>query len=827
MIKQTSLFVLFFFSISVFAQKRIINGKIYDSETKEVLAFANVISGKEKGTISNAEGQFSIKIDANTQQLIFSYIGFEKKTLKLQADKNNYTIYLNPAVESLGTVVISGKYVDPALVLMKRIIKQKSKNDYRNKLKKYSYIKYYKFLVTANPDSINDAIDTIYYNGKIKDIDSSQFELKKELKNKDVYVMESVIKTNGFGGSEKNNVIASRTAGFNNPIYELLALQVASHNVYDDNYKILIKNYLGPLTNLSLKQYQYEIDDTINIQNRAVIVLSYLNTKKPLISGKIFVDKQSLAIAKMTLNTFKQFELQTTHEFTYYPKEAIWFPREANMKINKAKKKEGLALADGAIRITDSKKTGDSIKHTNNTDALDYLYAISKTKYLKINLGNLFQEKIKYDMQVAENASSQPAEFWKDYRDPNKVKREERTYQFIDSVAKIEGLEKKINRYRKLAQGYYSLGFFDLDLMHLLDNNQYESYRVSLGGKTNKKISKKVNLETYIAYGFKDKEVKYHAQINYKLKHLTQSYLNIAYTNDLFKTASFLNNSTNSFGLLSNLTSEKFYMGESFTLGATHLISKSLKASLQVSNQKIEIKHLIPPNLGKKLFSSFYQTDVSFNLEYQPFTKFFLGQSGREVLTEAFPIFYFNVKKSLPINTYYDFYRFDFQTYYKKTYLNKDTSVLDFKIGLASNNAPIIHLYSPQSNKSLKLTNNWLRTNQTSFETINDLEFVDNLVATLYLNHTFSKIKLSKKYNFDLSLRGGIAWGSSYRSNSYLQIKSLNSIYYETGIEFNRLLKVFKQGLGIGVYYRLGHYSYEKPIDNLSIKMSFTPSSLF
>ncbi|HIP49300.1 MAG TPA: carboxypeptidase-like regulatory domain-containing protein [Lutibacter sp.] len=828
-----TLFLFFTFSLSLVAQTTI-HGRIIDSETKETLAFANILTSKTRGVISDAEGNFHIEIKNNQTQFEVSYIGYKKQTIQFSPNKSYYLIELEPAVESLETVVISGKYVNPAIALMQRIIKAKSKNDYRKKLRKYSFIKYYKFLVSTHPDSIDGKIDSVYYNGKFAKIDSSQYKFKEAFKEKDLFVMESVMKVNATLGVEKNKVIASKTAGFKNPMYEMLALQVSNQNVYDDQYKFLIQSYLGPLTSLSLKQYKYEITDSIQIQNRAIYVISYLNTKKPLISGKIFVDKQSLAVAKMTLNTFKQFELQTTHLFNYYPKYDAWLPFEATMLMKKAKKKDKIELAGGGISFQ-KKIENDSIRHTNTYNEMDHLFAASKTKFTQVNIGNLHQDKIQYNLQIAPNAHKRSSEFWSQYRDSTRVKRESNTYNYIDSIAEKEDFEGKINKFRKLATGRIPLGFVDFALLKLLDKNEYEGLRISLGGKTNEKVSNKYSLEGYLAYGFKDDELKYQGRFNYKLNHQTQTYTYLAYTKDIKPSASF---TTRNEGFLkdalSNLSYDQFYMSKSWIVGASHLFSKSIRTDFKIQKQFVELKHPLPPKFGSFDFPNKDITSLILDLEYEPFSKFFLSPQGRVTLKEGYPKFYLNVEKSIPAfkNGSYKFYRLDFQTKYKKTYLNKHYTNLIAKIGYASANASIIHLYSPQSSGYDYESEKWyqkihLVSSNSSFKTMQNLEFVDNLVSTVQVKHTFSKIKISENYNFDIRVIGRATWGISYRQNRYAGIRSLEKGYFETGLELNRIFKLFKQGFGVGFYYRLGNYQYENAVDNLFVKLTVTPFKAF
>ncbi len=808
-----------------------VKGVVLDAETGETLAFANVVSGKQSGTITNAEGQFYINVSDTIQALTISYIGYQKAVIPLQKGKEYYKISLQPAVESLGTVVISGKYVDPAIALMRRFLAKKSENDYRKRLKKYSFEKYYKFLVTADPDSIDASLDSVFVKGKFTKIDSSLYDFKKELADKDLFIMESVMKVNATSGVEKNKVIASRTAGLKNPMYELLALQVSNFNVYDDRYKFFIKDYLGPLTKLSLKQYKYEIIDTIAIQDRKVYELSYLNTQKPLISGKIYIDKESLAIAKMTLNTFKQFELQTTYNFKYYPSYHTWFPKNSSMLMRKAKKKDTLTV-DGVISVIENDKEDEV--HSNKNNELDYLYALAQTHYLDVHINRLHQDKIRYNLQIATDANKKNSDFWSHYRDTIRVKRELNTYHYIDSIAKEEGVERKLNQFRKIGHGSIPLGALDMDIVNLFDKNEYEGFRVSLGAKTNEKLSDKFFVSAYAAYGFKDKDLKYHGQLNYKINHFSQTFIHLGYTHDLQPSTSFEDYQNGFFlGGLSHMSYDKFYMKTALNVGISHLITSALAARLDFTRQSVKAQYPLPLNTAAVEIPELHGSHIQLHLDYRPFSKFFLSPYGREEIKQAYPQFYFNIAHIIPDPgaDMGSFTRLDFQTYFKKVYLRKAYTEAIVKLGYATQGSPLLYLYSPKTNGYDDSGMNWYEkihwSTNSGFETMRQLEFAGNFVSTLHISHSFPKVQLSKKYYFELRFIGRAAWGFAENSNRYLGVKTLDKPYFETGVECNRLIKFLGTGFGAGFYYRIGTHAYADPMDNLAIKLTLSPFSLF
>ena len=76
-----------------------ISGRIIDAETKAPVPYVHIIhKALGKGTVSNSEGRFSIKMN-KMDTLVFSAIGFESYAFtlkeKVQSDKLVITIELN------------------------------------------------------------------------------------------------------------------------------------------------------------------------------------------------------------------------------------------------------------------------------------------------------------------------------------------------------------------------------------------------------------------------------------------------------------------------------------------------------------------------------------------------------------------------------------------------------------------------------------------------------------------------------------------------------------------------------------------------------------
>ncbi|MES2747452.1 MAG: carboxypeptidase-like regulatory domain-containing protein, partial [Bacteroidota bacterium] len=98
--KTSLLFCLFTFSLS--AQ---IKGVVKDSISGKPIPFVSIWSENQNiGTTSEEDGTFTINTNENSKKIIFSALGFEKKTVKI---KDVVEVKLHPTDIQLDEVVIS------------------------------------------------------------------------------------------------------------------------------------------------------------------------------------------------------------------------------------------------------------------------------------------------------------------------------------------------------------------------------------------------------------------------------------------------------------------------------------------------------------------------------------------------------------------------------------------------------------------------------------------------------------------------------------------------------------------------------------------------
>lgn len=97
--------------VSISYAQGVVTGVVIDKEEKMPLPGANiVVKGSAKGTSTDMDGKFSLRVDANTAVLEVSYIGFVTQyvTYKLSGGKASISVALQPDAETLGEVVVTG-----------------------------------------------------------------------------------------------------------------------------------------------------------------------------------------------------------------------------------------------------------------------------------------------------------------------------------------------------------------------------------------------------------------------------------------------------------------------------------------------------------------------------------------------------------------------------------------------------------------------------------------------------------------------------------------------------------------------------------------------
>ena len=102
-------------------------------------------------------------------------------------------------------------------------------------------------------------------------------------------------------------------------------------------------------------------------------------------------------------------------------------------------------------------------------------------------------------------------------------------------------------------------------------------------------------------------------------------------------------------------------------------------------------------------------------------------------------------------------------------------------------------------------------------------EFISDRFGYLYFSHDFGSLLFkTKQIHPKLIICNNVGYGTL--SNAYehfnVAFKTMDKVYFESGILFNNLIKQIFIGYGIGVFYRYGYYSLPDTKDNFELKLT-------
>jgi len=818
--------VLFLFLTLTLQAQFQINGIVTDASTNVPLAFATVSSSLGANTISDVDGKFTLLSNQLLSEISISYIGFSPKKISIIPEKKFYTITLEPKLDILKEVIVV--HANPTLAVIRKVIALKDSNNPQIILKSFRFKSYNKLIVTANPDSINGRIDSVFIEKenakKLVNIDSSNYKFKKIINKQHLFQTEKISQFQFNETGLKETVLATKMAGFKQPIYEILAFNLQSFSIYDKEYELFETNYSSPISRLGLSNYDYKILDTVSIQDRPTLMVYFKNKKKASgLEGVLYIDQQNYAIAKAIMRIKGVLDITGTHEFKYLPDEKIWFPVAKKFKIVKGINDDDIKILGGTIQFDADTKDFKTRKKT----ASDFVYLLSETYCSEFEINIPLKIKKSFlEIDIKEDAANKNETFWNTYRKDSLDIRSQRTYVVLDSISVKNRIESRLRFGRKIINGYIPLGPIDYDLRHLLSYNNYEGFRIGSGGITNEKFSRKYRLEGYTAYGTKDGNFKYNLGMATRLGKFSNTWLGGSFTDDVSEIAHTVYAIDKRVFKLYDprpINVSTFYNYKSWKGYIETKIIPKTESVWQLSHTEVIPKFDYAFNANDKLYTAFKMTTAMVSLQWNPFSAYMQTPLGRLEIEKSFPRFTIQFTQSLPkvLQNDFKFTKIDFRAVYEKKYSNGQKSEVLFEGGYAFGDVPLTHLYNTSPNNLTKdrIQQRITISGKNSFETMYFNEFFSNKFAVLQLKHGSKRVTLFKKVKPTLVFVTRMAFGNLDRPEQHVGInyKTLNKGFFESGIELNQIYK----GFGLTGFYRYGPNQLPRVEDNIAVKLSF------
>ncbi|HKL34863.1 MAG TPA: DUF5686 family protein [Salegentibacter sp.] len=812
--RYSLLLIFLLFSGISFAQQEL-EGRIINKQTGEPLAYAK-IEYDEKESLSKIDGSFSLTLTKDQTELTFSYIGFEPQNFTVSKDVEYIRVKLTPRIESLKPVTISSEKNKANDVIQKAIVR-KAQNDPEKKLNSFNYKNYNKFIIDNEASKFE------------MQSDSTNLELSTVINSGASYFSEKISR---FYFSQKHGlkeeVLALKNVGFEEPIYEILLLSVNPFSLYHKDFRVFETDYAGPLQKSAFKNYDFKILDTTSTSRPAYVI--YFKPKRQRavagLEGVLYLDTQTFAIQKAKAQLLGGVKLEIDQGYQYFPEEKLWFPKTQKITIRPGNGDKSISIFGGRISsgtVQKKKSILNNILASGKTDPNLYLTTTSTNFDIQLNSEENLETSA--EIVVKPEANSRLEEFWQRNRTEALTAENKLTQKRAKRLIKEKKIEEKISLNRSISSGYYPVGFWDFSLGKFYKFNNYEGIRLGVGGKTNEKISDKFSINGFLGYGTKDEVFKYNLGTSVYLDKATETHFKLNYTRNIIETGSFnYLQGKDDFSIIEPrfVNIKFFYEHRTISSGLTHRFGSNFNTEVQLSKSDISQTRDYSFLLNGKEFSEYTLSEATFSFLWRPFSKFLKTPGTTKLLEKGYPKFTGQITKGISgvFGGDFDYTKFGLLMEYEIERINQSRTEIILEGNYATGEVPLTHLFHalPNSPRRDGILNRFSVAGRRSFETMFYNEFFSDKQAMLHIKHQLRPINIHRLIQPELVFISRHVIGDiSNPERHSIEFKSLNQGYHEFGAELQKILL----GFGLGAAYRYGPYSLPSFDENFAFKFTF------
>ena len=785
-------FSLFFLTNYTFSQTKI-RGSIIDFETGEGIPFASIIFPETtEGCVSDFNGNFFLQSINKQNKIIISCIGYITDTVNIKPDSyNEITINLKPDLYSISEVIVTpGK--DPALLLMKKVIRNKKKNSI-NKLKTYSYEQY-----TKQEIDINNFDKDIFKNKIFKDFEIAFNGTDTSEATGKIYMPVLITETlskyffQKFPKHRKEVITATKISGIENiSASQFTGQMYVDLNFYKSYITIIDKEFVSPLSLSGPVTYKYYIIDTSYIDN----TLCYHITFKPkrrheyTFHGDMWITDTTFALKKITaymsenvnLDFIRSFYVRKDYEKT---EKNFFFPAKEEFFID-------FNISKVTVGFFGRKYTS--------------------RKNIKINPEfpkNFFAPAEFREIEIKKNAGNFTSSDWDKMRHIPLTEKEKNIYSMVDSVKRLPTFKKIENSVYLIGTGYLKRKYIELGPYYkIFSRNALENNRFRIGFRTSNYFSKIIELNGYTAFGTRDLKVKYGIGSKLKINSNYWTLARINYSNDLIQLGANLGDfgSDNIFSVSGK--NDKLLHISNFETGIERDVLKSLTATAFFTHKKImptdSLRFISRDNIE---VNSITASEITVNAHFGINEEYIESIFNRQSFGSLYPIIELSYTYGIP-----NFLGSDY-SYHKLTAGLKHFMTFGF-FGKTNYYIEVGKIFGTVPYPLLKLHegNSGIAYDMRSFNLMNYYEFASDEYISFFGEHHFNglilnKIPLLRKLKFREVIYAKGVWGSLKDENREIlqfpeTLSDVKRPYIEIGLGVENIFNF----LSINYFRRVTH----------------------
>ena len=535
---MAALLLMFIGSVATHAQ---IKGVVTDSITGEPLMYVTVqYEGKGVGTITNGNGEYSVETHRGWTELTFSTVGYETKRVTINSSTRRVDVKLRSADIELSEVVVKPqkeKYSrknNPAVDLMRRVIDNKRALRLEEK-DFYQYRKYEKMKMSLNdvtPEKMEKGIykKFSFFKDQVEVSEKTGKQILpisiKETASRSIYRKHPKSEKTIIEGMNSTGIEEFFNTG--DMLGTILADVFSNINIYDDDIRLLQRQFVSPIGRGAITFYKYYIMDTLMVDQQECIHLTFVpqNSQDFGFTGHLYVVRDSTyAVRRCTMNLPKKTGVNFVE----------------NLDIVQ----EYVQIGDSAWVLTDDDMTVElafikglqGLEVQRTTKYSDYSFEAIEPRLFRLK-GSVIKEA---DMLAKSD------EYWAEVRQVPLTKKESTMDVFMNRIEQIPGFKYIIFGAKAFIENFVETGGkehpskFDFGPINTtITSNYVNGTRFRLSGLTTGNFDPHWNLSGYGAYGLRDKKWFYSGQLaysfnkrDYVLWEFPKHYLAFKYTYDV------------------------------------------------------------------------------------------------------------------------------------------------------------------------------------------------------------------------------------------------------------------------------------------------------
>ena len=508
---------------STLAQTKV-SGIVYD-DTNQTLPFANIyFKGNKTGVASDENGKFIIESKNDFTAIVIKYSGFKDLEISLTTSitENLKIKMLNE--QELKEVVVIGKpkkhltkKENPAYKILQGIWKNKRKNGLLL-AKRYQYTRY-----TTVSQGLSNLDSAFLKKILTKEFDSVIKIAQQDKKQKNfiipVYLKETNEKIYGDNilKKERIDIEGERNTGVVQTgfVMDRMSNLMQTVDIYKDDIEILNKSFVSPISNRGYGQYEYLLRDSIFEDDKKFYEILYFprNSQDLLFEGRFKVDSKTFAITDILLKNNRKMNLN--------------FVRSLSIEKSFTQENDSIYLplrdyyeGDFTLISKDDNEKGLYVKKNILYSAYDFDTPKVPTFY---------------DLQVQQTRTKQfekAEDYWQGLN--NREAGLNNTRKVITEIGSNKRVRRVSNAITILTTGYFgamrNIQFGSI--WQVISNNNIEGIRLRGGFRTFKTVNDLFRSKVYVAYGTKDKRIKYGFEAKYLFNHEPRMVIGASFVQD-------------------------------------------------------------------------------------------------------------------------------------------------------------------------------------------------------------------------------------------------------------------------------------------------------